>query len=155
MDAAQLDILRRNSGLAVDREGRVHHEGEVMSHARVADTFAHGLDLDDRGEAIVRIGSQWAYVLCDRTPFVVMRVHPGDGVLRATLNTGEVLELPAATLELRLEGDHDLFVRIHDRRHEARFGRTAWALLAAMLEERGGRLVLPLGHAEAEVAQVP
>jgi hypothetical protein len=153
MDAAQLDILRRNSGLAVDREGRVHHQGEVMSHARVADTFAHGLDLDDRGEAIVRIGSQWAYVRCDRTPFVVVRAHLGDGVLRAQLNTGEVLELPAMTLELLLEGDHDLFVRIHDRRHEARFGRTAWTILAEAMVERDGRLVLPLGHAEAQVVR--
>lgn len=151
MDPAMLEKLRRNSGLAVDREGRVHHEGQVMTHAGVADTFASGLDVNEAGEAIVRIGRQWAYVRCERTPFVVVRVQPGEGMLALTLNTGERLEIPAQDVQLHLEADRDLYVRIHAGRHEARFGRTAWAKIADLLEERDGRLWLPLGQAQVRI----
>lgn len=135
-DPARLDFLRRNSGLSVDREGRVRHEGDLLGHPRLTELFLAGLDVDDRGEAIVRIGSQWAYVRCDGTPFVAVRARVDDaaGRLHLTLNTGEALDLSAQDLTAELWDDSDLRVRIHGGRHWARLGRTAWAALAERLE---------------------
>ena len=132
LDPSQLDGLRRNSGLAVDREGCVWHQGEPIAHPRLHALFQAGLDVDDRGEAIVRVGAQWAYVACERTPFVVTRarVDAARQRLHLTLNTGEAFDLKPAETFLRLEGDCDLYVRIHDGHHEARFGRTAWGSVA-------------------------
>ncbi len=141
--------------MTVDREGRVHHHGEAMTHAGVAHAFASGLDIDERGEAIVRIGQQWAYVLCERTPFVVVRARRTDSGLHLELNTGESVDVPATELDLRLEGDSDLYVAIHAGRHEARFGRTAWMALAGWLDADDGRLVLPLGAVRVPVEIEP
>lgn len=145
MAADQLEYLRRTSGISVDREGRVRHLGEVMTHSGVHRTFAAGLDVDLHGEAIVHIGPQWAYVQCDRTPFVVARARRGEGVLHLTLNTGEAIDLEALDIHLELSGQSDLFVRIHGGRHEARFGRVAWSALAESFQTVGGAVVLPLG----------
>jgi hypothetical protein len=146
-----LENLRRSSGISVDREGRVLHQGELMTHSGVHRTFAAGLDVDARGEAIVHVGPQWAYVQCDRTPFVVVRARRGDGVLHLTLNTGAAITLEAPDIHLQLVGDSDLYVRIHDGRHEARFGRVAWSALAESLQAVAGGLFLPLGHVTVAV----
>jgi len=146
MDAAALEILRRASGLSIDREGSLVHDGAPIAHARVRQVLLAGLDQDDEGRAIVRVGGQWAYVACEGTPFVVTwcALDPVAETLRIRLNSGERSTIPARALGLRYEGGHDLFLRIHAGRHEARLGRSAWAVLSAALEidERGGASVM-------------
>jgi hypothetical protein len=145
--AAWLEQLRRGSGLQVDRQGRLLHDGEPVRHDGVRQTLLAGLDVDDAGEAVVRLHladgrQQWAYVRCEDTPFVAEAARMTGSCLHLRLNTGERLSIPLHTLALRLQGDHDLLVAIHDGRHEARLGRAAWTAVADRLAWQGDRLTL-------------
>lgn len=147
LDAAALERVRRGAGLAIDRAGRLLHNGEPIRHGGVRQALLEGLTVDPLGEAIVRLqladGSwQWAYVQCDGTPFVAEAARVSRGLLHLRLNTGERLELPLQGLDVQLAGDHDLTVAIHDRQHRARLGRAAWTAIADRLSWTDGRWML-------------
>ncbi|MSP90427.1 MAG: hypothetical protein EXR79_01255 [Myxococcales bacterium] len=152
VSAVGLDALRRAAGLSVDREGWVCHEGERVAHPRLQRVLQEGLDVDAAGAAIVRFGRQWAFVACERSPFVVMRAHVGQSGLTLQLNTREAIDLPVDAVLLRLAGEHDLYVTIHDHRHEARFGRTAWMQAADWLDIDGdGGVAVRMGERRVKV----
>jgi hypothetical protein len=147
VDPQRLEELRRNSGFELDREGRLSHHGVAVEHAGVKAALLAGLAVNEAGEAILQVpqadGSvQWAYVRCDGTPFVAQAARLNAEFLHLRLNTGEQLALRLTEVSLRLEGEHDLYVRIHDGRHEARLGRQAWTAVAGDLELRDGRWCL-------------
>ena len=144
MDPQQLEALRRNAGFELDREGQLHHRGQPVEHPGVRSALLGGLTVNEAGEAVLEVpqvdGSvQWAYVRCEGTPFVAQAARLDATTLHLRLNTGEHITIPLGDLSLRLEGDHDLHVRIHDGRHEARLGRQAWTAVAGELEWRDGR----------------
>ncbi len=128
----QLELIRRASGLTLDAEGELLHEGEPIVHPGLHKLFQSGLDVLPSGEAIVRVGEQWAYVQTPGTPFVVQRARIAGAALELDLNTGEVVQLPLADVVLRLRGEHELLVTLPT--HAARFGRRAWHALADGLE---------------------
>ncbi len=146
----QLELLRRASGLTLDAEGELQHEREPIRHPGLHALFQSGLDALPSGEAIVRIGDQWAYVLTPGSPFVVQRARPVDGTLELVLNTGETVRLPMADVRLRLHGEHALTVALPGR--EARFGRRAWHALAEGLDVADdGAVTLQLGGDRLQV----
>ncbi len=153
--------MRRSSGLTVGTEGEVLHEGTPFVHQRLAALLQAGLDLHpDSGEAILRVGEQWCYVGCDATPFVIQRARWKHDGLELLVNTGVMLTLPPAGLELRLQGDHRLWVRLPTalpgRARWARFGRHAWMAVAEHLAVQDGDdgLALVVADVTVPVARV-
>ncbi len=131
---AQLELLRRASGLTLDAEGDLRHEGDPIVHPGLHALFQSGLDALPTGEAIVRIGDQWAYVQTPGTPFVVQRQRVNGDAVSLDLNTGETLHVPAQDLKLHLEGEHNLTLKMPHTGRSLRFGRRAWHALADGLE---------------------
>ena len=151
-DAPSLELLRRSAHLSLDAEGELLHEGEPIVHSGLHALFQAGLDVHESGEAIVRVGKQWAFVHSAGSPFVVQRMRFAEPAVVLALNTGETLEIPAAQLRLRLHGDHELTVALPNR--IARFGRRAWHALADdLLLDDAGQLWLQLGPHRVPVAQ--
>jgi hypothetical protein len=147
-----LEVLREQSGLAVDREGRVLHRGAPVEHPRAAAVLAAGLDVDEAGRAVVRVGREWAYVTCERSPFVIVALRPDVAAsrLRARLNTGREITIGPGSGPFVLRGQSDLWVRLPGRSVEARFGRAAWAALHPFLEiDEGSHASIRIGHFRA------
>lgn len=144
MDAEALEHLRRSIDLRLDAEGRWWHEGAPFEHPGVVALFDRGLDTHpETGEAIVRVGDQWAYVRVDDTPFVVRRLVEGEGGLWAELNNGERHEVPGDAFEAGAAGV--VYLALTPRRR-ARLARTAQAALAPRIEAQAdGTLVVRAG----------
>ena len=75
-----LDAIRRNSRIQLDREGRFHHAGEAVEHPGVHRALCRGLSVRPDGEVIISIGTQWCYVAIDETAQFVTSVHPLDSM---------------------------------------------------------------------------
>ncbi len=161
----QLELIRRASGLTLDAEGELQHEGDPILHPGLHALFQSGLDVLPTGEAIVRVGDQWAYVLSPGSPFVVQRLWVDGAQVALDLNTGETVHMPAECVQLRLRGEHELTVALPQPGRIARFGRRAWHGLADGFDmaEDGGvwlhlgphRLLVQRGEAQIQSLALP
>jgi hypothetical protein len=139
MDPELLEILRRNSGLTLDREGRFFHQGKPIVHARSVQTLERGLEVREDGEVVVHVGNQWAYVEPEDSVYVVRNVVPErdeeGGLKTLTLvMTGDRREaLDPATLVLHPPSD--LYCLVGEGRVRARFLRPAFHALEPFLIE--------------------
>lgn len=139
---AKLETLRRSVDLRLDAEGRWHHDGEPFEHPGLIAAFDRGIDTHpETGEPILRLGGRWCYIRADDSPYVVRRLRLDGDTLRATLNTGDVIDVPDAGLEQT--GDHLYLPLAHTARAgRARLDRTAQARLAEWLVADGDRLAI-------------
>ena len=150
LDPPHLELLRRSAHLSLDAEGELLHEGEPIVHPGLHKLFQSGLDVHASGEALVRVGEQWAYVQSAGSPFVVQRLRLVAPNVVLELNTGEVVTVPVAQMQFALHGEHELTVTVADR--VLRFGRRAWHALADDLElDDADHLWLQLGPHRLEV----
>lgn len=157
MDDAILDLLRRGSGLGLDGDCRWTHRGEAITHERTVAALNAGLSVRADGEVIVRIGSHWAYVQVEDTPYVVRNVRVvGDPSLPTAVElllsdgTRELLD-PAS---LRLRGE-SAACRVKGGA-EARLSRAAWHNLLPLLvppDDPAGPVLLRLSGGDHPVAQ--
>ncbi|MBI5611286.1 MAG: hypothetical protein HY902_20600 [Deltaproteobacteria bacterium] len=144
--ADPLELLRRASGLSLDAEGQLLHEGEPIQHPGLRQLFQSSLDVLPSGEAIVRVGDQWAYVDSPGSPFVVQHLRATGDAVSLRLNTGATVTVPASELRLRLHGDWLLTASWSPAGPVARFGRRAWHALAMAVDQGGdGRLWATVG----------
>ena len=151
MEPELLEILRRNSGLTLDREGRFFHKGNSIVHPRTVEVLERGLELRDDGEVIVRVGAQWAYVEPEDSVYVVRNVVPRrdeEGRLLGLLlvMTGQRREeLDPETLIL--EPPSDLYCLVEGGRVRARFLRPAFHGLEPFLieDDKGFALAYSVG----------
>ena len=95
-----LEALRRNSGLALDAEGRWRFASGFVENERVAEMFHRGVAVREDGEVTLTVGHMWAYVKCDGPAFFVRAVRSSSAEGRAS---GPVVEL-AGGREVGLEG---------------------------------------------------
>lgn len=72
---AWLETLRRNSGLALDPEGRWRYGTGFVENERVAELFHAGLAVRPDGEVTLTVGRMWAYVKCEGPAFFVRSVR--------------------------------------------------------------------------------
>jgi uncharacterized protein len=142
MAADPLELLRAQSGLSIDDEGRFRHRGELVTHARTLEALWRSLERRPDGRWQVRVGKEIGFVDVSDAPFGVhgARLEPDRVMLHLT--DGSVEEL--APEGLRLGGDGVLRCTVKGG-HPARFGRAAQAALAPLLEEEGGRYRLRIG----------
>lgn len=131
-----LELLRSQSGLSIDDEGRFLHRGEPITHARTLAVLWGSLERTAGGRWLVRIGRESAYVTVAETPWIVRAVTglgDGSGEHPALLLADGAREpLDPATLRVGADG----VLRCGVKRGEtARFGRAAQIALGSALRE--------------------
>jgi hypothetical protein len=138
-----LEALREQSGLRLDREGRFWHRGGLVEHARTLAVLHQGLHRAPDGRWATRIGREWGYVEVEDAALWVRRIEPDGARLRGQLASGAWVAIDPATLALG-EGD-SLYVRVNGER--ARLTRAAQLSLSAYLIEESGSFSLDLSGA--------
>ena len=152
LDAAALELLRQQSGLSIDLEGRLCHLGQPITHARTLEALWGSLARQPDGRYLVRVGRESGYVHLADAPYGVRGVTPDGERLLVHLGDGSVEPLDPSTLTV--DGEGVLHCRVKGGQR-ARFGRSAQVELGLALEEDppgAGRFALHLGGRTFPVA---
>lgn len=88
MDDAQLNALRRNSGLRLTKGGQFFFHDRPVENTRVQTLFHGGLDVRPNGDVTLTVGQQWAFVECESVARFVHQLAPVDRALRLRLLDG-------------------------------------------------------------------
>jgi uncharacterized protein len=134
-DESALELLREQSGLSVDLEGRLCHRGEPITHRRTLEVLWGSLTRSPEGRYLVRVGRESGYVRIDDAPYGVRGVTFEQGAPTVHLTDGSVEPLDPCTLSVDHEGVLHCVVK---REHRARFTRSAQVDLGLRLEEDAG-----------------
>lgn len=79
--------------------GELLHDELPLEHPGVQRIFREGLDVDDQGEPIVRIGDMWCYLAVEDCIVRVTALVPGpEGALSLRLDDGRTVPLDPGTL---------------------------------------------------------
>lgn len=155
LDERALELLREQSGLSIDLEGRLCHRGEPITHARTLEVLWRSLERRPDGRYLVRVGRESGYVHLEDAPYAVRGVALEATPPRLHLNDGAVEPLDPTTLSLDAAGVLHCVVK---GGHRARFTRSAQVDLGLALEEDPAapdRFVLRLGDRAYPVAAEP
>lgn len=153
---AWLEALRRNSGLALDPEGRWRYGTGFVENERVAELFHAGLAVRPDGEVTLTVGRMWAYVKCEG-PALFARAVRGREV---ELLGGRTLTLTERSV-LGWGPDERLYLWAGGGEAPVKVLRTPHQALVAGLDELGGgagtgdsRLVCRVGDLEIPVLRL-
>jgi hypothetical protein len=152
-----LELLRSQSGLSIDAEGRFLHRGEPITHARTLEVLWRSLERTADGRYLVRIGRESGYVVVDDAPYAVRGIDLGDDGAPPVLFLSDGSREPLDPSTLAIGGDGVLRCSVKGG-HAARFGRSAQVALGLALEEDppgSSRFVLSIGSARWRVASSP
>jgi len=140
-----LELLRSQSGLSIDLDGRLCHRGEPITHQRTLEVLWRSLRRGPDGRYAVQVGREVGYVALADAPYGVRGVTFEEDRVLLHLSDGAVEPLDPGTLTVDRAGV--LHCRVRAGGHRARFGRSAQVDLGLALEEEGGpegRFVLRL-----------
>jgi hypothetical protein len=154
MDSADLETLREQSGLRLDREGNFFHRGEPIEHARTLAVLHQGLHRAPDGRWATRIGREWGYLEVEDAALWIRRIEANGARLRAQLAGGDWVDVDPATLALGR--DDALYVRLTTpslRGERARLTRAAQLSLAEAIREEGGAFFLELAGARVPIGR--
>jgi hypothetical protein len=126
--AAYLERLRR-SGIRIDREGQLWHEGEIVAHEGLRRALFRWLDRNPDGRHVFRLDEKrFTYVEVEDTPLVARAARWDGPLLRLALSDGSEELLEPSTLTI--DDDGVLRCGVRGGRLEARLGTAAMAVLA-------------------------
>jgi|GEM_PF-1864445 len=94
MDPEKLEALRRNSGLALTRDGVWMWGTQLVENPRVQAMFHRGVGVRADGEVTLSIGHMWAYVACPGPAFFVAALTHREGDAGSTLRLLGDREVP-------------------------------------------------------------
>jgi hypothetical protein len=141
-----LELLRSQSGLSIDAEGRFLHRGEPITHARTLAVLWASLEPTPDGRWLVSIGRESGYVTVELAPYVVRGVLDREGEAPLLLlSDGSREPLDPGTLALGADGVLRCAVKSG---RPASFSRAAQIALGLSLDESppgSGRYVLVVG----------
>lgn len=152
-----LELLRRQSGLSIDDEGRFLHRGEPITHPRTLEVLWRSLARAPDGRWLVSIGRESGYVEVRETPYVVRGVIDAEGGAPPALLLSDGSREPLDPGTLRLGADGVLRCSVKGG-VPARFARAAHVALGSALDEDppgSGRYVLALGDERWPVGRAP
>jgi len=135
LDPAALELLRERSGLSIDLDGRLCHQGEPITHARTLEVLWRSLERQADGRYLVRVGRESGYVRLADAPYGVRGVTFGGSGARLHLTDGSEEPLDPGTIALDREGVLHCSVK---GGHRARFTRAAQLDLGFQVEEDPG-----------------
>ena len=150
---ATLELLREQSGLSIDLEGRLCHRGDPITHARTLEVLWGSLSRVPDGRYLVQVGRESGYVRLVDAPYGVRGVTLERGWPALHLSDGSIEPLDPATLTLDRDGILHCLVKCGV--HRARYTRSAQIHLGLLLEEdprAAGCFVLRLGERTFSVA---
>lgn len=128
----------RQTGIRLDREGRLWHEGAEITHPRLRRALLSWIDVrESDGRPILRFDEKrYAYIDVDDAHLLVQSLRwEGDRAF-VLLNDGSEEELDYGSLRVD-PGDDALYCRVRGGRLEARITTAAYHVLTRALEERG------------------
>jgi hypothetical protein len=135
---------REDSGIRLDAEGRWWHDGEVVEHPRIIESFNQGLAPTDDGRFRLQLGNDWCFVDVEDAAYRVLAIDEAEGdrlSIRLTDRTAELLEIST----LRVDPGGVLFCKVKQGRAKARFTREAQFSLGSLIHDVDGQLVLRVG----------
>jgi hypothetical protein len=144
-DPEALELLREQSGLSIDLEGRLCHGGERITHERTLAVLWGSLERRPDGRYLVRVGRESAYVRIEDAPYGVRGASVEATRVLLHLGDRTVEDLDPSTLWVDRDGVLHCLVK---GGHRARFTRSAQIDLGLALEEDGaspGRYLLRIG----------
>jgi hypothetical protein len=123
----------RQSGIRLDREGRLWHEGQEVTHKRFQTALRRWLDRLPDGRNILRLdGYRYAYVDVEDAHLLVTSVTWEDDRATLFLNDGTSEELAYETLEQA--EDSAMYCTVRQSKLTARFLTKAYYQLAEQIE---------------------
>jgi hypothetical protein len=119
----------RQTGIRLDRQGRLWHEGAEIAHPGLKRALLRWIDRLDDGRPILRLDQQrYAYVDVDDAHLLVTSARWQDDRAFVTLNDGSEQELEYDSLQ---RGDDDaLYCTVRNGRLDARVTTPAYYVLA-------------------------
>ncbi len=124
----QIERLRQ-SGIRLDREGRLWHEGQEVTHKRFQTALRRWLDRLPDGRSILRLDEhRYAYVDVEDAHLLVTSVQWQDNRATLLLNDGTSEELAYDTLEQA--DDSAMYCAVRQGKLTARFLTKAYYQLA-------------------------
>jgi hypothetical protein len=123
----------RTSGIRIDREGQLWHQGQTIDHAGLRAALFRWLDRNPDGRHVFRLDEKrFANVEVADTPLVARAARwEGDGLVLA-LSDGSEERLDPTTLTL--DGEGVLRCQVRGGRLAARLSTSAAAVLAERIE---------------------
>lgn len=139
-------------GLVLHHDGRFSHEGEPIRHQKLREHFDRSVEyLPGEAKFIVRLGNFRGQIEVEEAGFFVRSVDFAAGEIALSDGTRESFEVPSLALS---PIDGALLCRIKRalvcEGLLARFMPAAQSELLLAVEERDGRTLLRLGHAEVD-----
>jgi hypothetical protein len=133
--AAFLEQVRR-SGIRIDREGELWHEGQPIAHEGLRRALYRWLDRSPEGRYVFRLDeARFANVEVADTPLVARAARWDDESLWLALSDGAEERLDPSTLTVDAAGI--LRGQVRGGRLEARLANSAAAVLAERLDATG------------------
>lgn len=131
----------RSIGLALDRDGKLWHQGSEVTHPRLRQAVLRWLDVRDDGRDIVRLDDvRYAYIDVAEDHLRVLGAHWDGDRLMLALDDGSTEELDYASL--RVGADEGLRCRVRGGKLRARFTTAAQQVALERVDEDGGDVVL-------------
>jgi hypothetical protein len=133
--AAFLERIR-NSGIRIDREGELWHEGQVIAHGGLRSALFRWLDRNPDGRYVFRLDEKrFANVEVADTPIVARAARwEGEQLLLALSDGSEEVLDPAS---LTVDESGVLRCRVRGGRLEARLSNSAAVVLAERIDGEG------------------
>lgn len=130
-----LELLRSQSGLSIDEEGRFLHRGEPITHERTLEQLWSSLERRPDGRYLVSIGRESGYVALADAPYAVRNATLTAGGAELLLSDGSREALRPETVWVDSAGVLHCQVK---GAHAARFTRAGQVALAGALIEDPG-----------------
>jgi len=119
----------RNSGIRIDREGQLWHQGHTIDHGGLRAALFRWLDRNPDGRYVFRLDAQrFANVDVEDTPLVARAARWEGDTLMVALSDGSEERLDPGTLTVDDAGV--VRCRVRGARLEARLSTSAAAVLA-------------------------
>jgi hypothetical protein len=119
----------RRTGITLDREGRLWHEGAEIAHAGLRRAILRWLDRRDDGRPILRLDAQrYAYIDVEDADLLALSARWDDD--RAWLRLSDETEEELDYASLESSADNALYCRVRGGRLTARVTTPAYYVLA-------------------------
>lgn len=130
--AAMIERFRQ-TGIRLDREGRLWHQGAEITHPGLRLAILRWLDLRDDGRPILRLDERrYAYIDIEDAALLVLSARWDRDRVWLTLNDGSEEELDYASLTIG--AGHALYCTVRGGRLRARLTTAAYYRLATGIQ---------------------
>jgi hypothetical protein len=140
-------VLRQGAELEeirLDRHGRWHHQGTLITHRRIVDLLNTHIERTPGGSWLIRVGEHAHPIVVEDTPYFVRWFEKGPEGILVHLSDGTSEPLDPGSISY--EGPGRLYCKVKQGKFRARFQHAPYHdLLVELTERRGDRIVLDLG----------